>query len=77
MDKDNRKMDIGAVIRDVEGEVLATLLALKDFITDPLLSKSLQLVMQLYFVGSWAIKRWSWKEMLSKWCKPCGRKIVT
>jgi len=30
-------MGIGAVIRDVEGEVLATLSALKDFITDPVI----------------------------------------
>jgi hypothetical protein len=39
LDKDNRKMGIGAVIRDVEGEVLATLSALKDFITDPVIAE--------------------------------------
>jgi hypothetical protein len=31
MDQDNQNMGIGEVIRDVEGEVLATLSALKDF----------------------------------------------
>ncbi len=33
MDQDNQNMGIGEVIRDVEGEVLATLSAPKDHIT--------------------------------------------
>jgi hypothetical protein len=33
-DKNNQKMDIGAIIQDFEGEVLAILFALKDHITN-------------------------------------------
>jgi hypothetical protein len=40
VDKENQKMGTGAIIRDFEGEVLATLLALKYYIIDPIIAET-------------------------------------
>jgi hypothetical protein len=66
VDKDNRKMGIGVIVIDGEGDVLAILLAPKDYIITPDIAKATVALRASNFYRELGLQRVVWKVMPSK-----------